>query len=717
VYSNSTEDADTVLAKELNKLTFQEREHINEEIHGIELDQKYISSVQQQGDGSGGGETLHIIEETPEMLQEAVQGVQQELTRLLQEHHNSKQNSTTTTNTTVDVTAFVRSQVLYGAIPDTGTFLNETEFRIIILRVFQFDCHKAAIKLCDYATVVYEALGDVGLQRRMRLADFTPDELLCVRLGFNQVLPGRDRAGRRAYIHFAHDETSHFLSPNFTQHTALPFYDLKSRLKIAIYQYMNLLESDVASQRRGLIVVLMMHNISVEIRDFIVRGHFHQRCGLFPIRVTGIHYCFPSRSDHNTSRGGSDVHGRSSVGTISLSSSILFTKNNKLVLMANFYRTLAKQLSTYIRVHTGSPVECIYALKTFGIDSNSIPLNTSTNELDVTYLNQWLQLCQAKETMTTKMKKQIIDCPNHTDILSGRGCFVMNHPGNLLFRNIVQSKVHDYISCPTTKQSTNLTWDVLRLLKGQYCARFLIQRTIPVSASDGSAGTNNNDDDNDDDGGEGVACWVELSNEDARTKIRVAFRDIIKKQYQQQGIKVKRVSKRSSSSATSKIAATTLSDSSVTSMPRSIPSSSLASAMAVSIGSKRNMDKADDICCAVSSPIIAPLSPTFPSFSTNNRLQPIDSMLPTSDPAVVGSNLWDEIWRNGDDGSLGDEIQSISLSSSYEHPQFQQLQQLHQQTIESSTMSFLGMDGGTANYSKRQRTEDSRRNYCFFDCG
>jgi hypothetical protein len=124
------------------------------------------------------------------MLQEAVHGVQQELTRLLQEHHNSEQNSTTTTNTTVDVTAFVRSQVLYGAIPDTGTFLNETEFRIFILRVFQFDCHKAAIKLCDYATVVYEALGDVGLQRRMRLTDFTPDELLCVRLGFNQVLPG-----------------------------------------------------------------------------------------------------------------------------------------------------------------------------------------------------------------------------------------------------------------------------------------------------------------------------------------------------------------------------------------------------------------------------------------------------------------------------------------------------------------------------------------------
>ena len=511
---------------------------------------------------------------------------------------------------------------------------------------------------------------------------------------------GRDRAGRRTFIHFAHDETSHLLSPNFTQHTALPFYDLKSRLKIAIYQYMNLLESDVASQRRGWVVVLMMHNISVEIRDFIVRGHFHQRCGLFPIRVTGVHYCFPSRSDHNTSRGGSDL---------------LFTKNNKLVLMANFYRNFAKQLLTRTRVHTGSPVECMYALKTFGIDSKSIPLNTSTNELDVTYLNQWLQLCQAKETMTTKMKKQIIDCPNHTDILSGRGCLVMNHPGNLLFRNIVQSKMHDYISCPTTKQSTNLTWDVLRLLKGQYCARFLIQRTIPVSASDGSAGTNNNDDDNDDDGGEGVACWVELSNEDARKKIRVAFRDIIKKQHQQQGIKVKRVSKRSSSSATSNIAATTLFDSSVTSMPKSIPSSLLAPAMAVSIGNKRNMDKADDMC-AVSSPIIAPLSPTFPSFSTNNRLQPIDSMLPTSDPAVVGSNLWDEIWRDGDDGSLGDEIQS-SLSSSYEHPQFQQLQQLHQQTIESSTMSFLGMDGGTANYSKRQRTEDSRRNYCFFDCG
>ena len=109
--------------------------------------------------------------------------------------------------------------------------------------------------------------------------------------------------------------------------------------------------------------------------------------------------------------------------------------------------------------------------------------------------------------------QRIIECPNHNDILSGRGNRVNRYPGNTVLRNIVVSKLDEYMnlkSCDITK----FTWDIVHLLKNKYGVRFLKEETIE---------TNGN-----------LCCWVEVSNENARLKVRVAFRDQVKRQQSQQ---------------------------------------------------------------------------------------------------------------------------------------------------------------------------------------
>lgn len=124
---------DALLANELNKLSFQERESINEEIHGVD--------VRNLG-----------VEETPQLLRESFQQLNVELEQIRPER-----------------VLFDRSQKLFGST----TYLNTEEFRIMFLRCDLFDCRKAAIRLCDFVDLVHELYGDVALRRRAYLTDMT----------------------------------------------------------------------------------------------------------------------------------------------------------------------------------------------------------------------------------------------------------------------------------------------------------------------------------------------------------------------------------------------------------------------------------------------------------------------------------------------------------------------------------------------------------------
>jgi hypothetical protein len=124
---------------------------------------------------------------------------------------------------------------------------------------------------------------------------------------------------------------------------------------------------------------------------------------------------------------------------------------------------------------------------------------------------KWLELCKLKDDNFKMYGRewefdryhQIIECPSHSDILFGRGRPIMNHPGNAVLRNVVRLKLEEYCNVPSNKQATTLTWEVVRILKDKYGARFLKEET---TQSNGLG-------------------WIEVSNDTARLKVRVAFRD------------------------------------------------------------------------------------------------------------------------------------------------------------------------------------------------
>jgi hypothetical protein len=150
----------------------------------------------------------------------------------------------------------------------------------------------------------------------------------------------------------------------------------------------------------------------------------------------------------------------------------------------------------------------MYVLESFGITCKQIPLNDSGEELDLTNHNRVLELCAAREE-NPRLYKHIIECPKYSDILFGRGQIVMNYPGNIMFRNFIQTNLDVFSKVQSKKESTQWTWGAVRTLKNEYGARFLKEERIESEKD--------------------IMVWVEVSNEIARSKVRIAFRDARKR--------------------------------------------------------------------------------------------------------------------------------------------------------------------------------------------
>ncbi len=250
--------ADSLLATELNKLTFRERESINDEIHGINIDRKYIEL-------SGAGE------ETPELLSKSLDEMQAELDQLC----------STEGGLGGSAFAFQRSQELYGSSPE-DTYFNTADFRLLFIRCEHFDCKKAAIRLCKFAEYHLEVFGDFALRRPIRFSDLEEGEAEMIKNGYSCPFSKRDRAGRRIHVHFARDYSE--------------CHTLRWILRINAYLLMNLVTHDAECQKKGFVAVMWMHNLTQQdIQDFIRRGHTQARLlAALPLKVSAGHYCFPS---------------------------------------------------------------------------------------------------------------------------------------------------------------------------------------------------------------------------------------------------------------------------------------------------------------------------------------------------------------------------------------------------------------------------------------
>lgn len=456
---------DVLLAKELNQLTFQQRNKIYEEIHGVS--------------------SLYSVDETPELISRSIQQLQHEI-------HNIPTNRKIAYEKSQQIykrNLLMRKQQmepcsLYSSsvgsdqsnskndnnLPKFDTYVNDPAFLLLFLRRERFVIQKVAFRLVNFMELVYELWGETALTEKIweSRACLTKFELEVLRTGTMQCLQGRDRAGRRIVANFAFDNAE---------------LSVEHRLRLSLYCAMAVLE-DVETQKKGAVAITMWHNVSID--DFHKRGQCHMQIKeSFPIRLSAIHFCLPHENGSNA-----DAKIRQS-------------SNPQLLRLIKvmFVMSIGAENRPHLRIHIGSTVECVYALQSFGILTEQIPVNTTTGEIKTKQHLKWLELKLQKEKALKENKPfNKIECPMIKDVLFGRGWPIMKHPGNVTLRNIIDSKLEEYESEKTKRGKTLIAYSVVCMVKQKGDGgRFLKE--------------------------EDSGWWVEVSNDMARQKVSIAFRD------------------------------------------------------------------------------------------------------------------------------------------------------------------------------------------------
>ncbi len=240
---------------------------------------------------------------------------------------------------------------------------------------------------------------------------------------------------------------------------------------------------DVETQQKGAVGIATWHNVSID--DFHKRGQCHKRIdAAFPIRMSAIHLCLPH---HNSCHNDPEMAN---------------TPNPQLlrIIKAMFVMSIGSENRHRLRVHTGSTVECIYALQSFGILPEQIPLNPTNGKVKTKYHHKWLDLRLQKEIALKENEPfNKIECPMIQDVLFGRGWPIMKHPGNVIFRHIIDSRLEEYQNEKSKRGKTLIASSVVSLIKQKgKGGRFLKEES---------------------------GWWVEVSNDMARQKVSIAFRD------------------------------------------------------------------------------------------------------------------------------------------------------------------------------------------------
>jgi hypothetical protein len=149
-------DVDALLAKELNSMTFKERELVYEEIHGVDERTK---------------EDLEFVNERLEALEKELQRISKKM-------------------------AYDQAEQI------SKGYVNERSFRLMFLRSKYFDARKAAVSLVHFMEEKLKYFGIGALARPLYLSDLDRDDLALLKSGSNQLLPARDRAGRAIFGDF-----------------------------------------------------------------------------------------------------------------------------------------------------------------------------------------------------------------------------------------------------------------------------------------------------------------------------------------------------------------------------------------------------------------------------------------------------------------------------------------------------------------------------------
>lgn len=179
---------------------------------------------------------------------------------------------------------------------------------------------------------------------------------------------------------------------------------------------------DIDVQRKGLVFLVRFtsnYEISVyDIRRFrnIPQGHINM---LISVRPCAVHICSPC--------------------------SPLFRLSHALILLRIKHLGRMK-----IKIHYGESVELQYALHSYGIPTEHIPLTFSGNIKDA-YIKQWLKMRVYAESSDDD--SEVVECPQLEDVLFRQGVSCVSYRGNSNVHRLIKKRYDDDLN-PAQKRGT-----------------------------------------------------------------------------------------------------------------------------------------------------------------------------------------------------------------------------------------------------------------------
>ena len=157
-------DGENMFSKALLNLNLNERNQIEEEIHGV---------------------SCMAITETPELIQASLKKFEFELKLIPIENKIAYQKA-------IELSKTPRSKKS-TTTTTTSSYILRNDYKLSFLRTELFNVPKSVLRYINYLNLLYQVYGDCALRRPIRLQDLNKEEFTFLKSGQYQLLPYRGK--------------------------------------------------------------------------------------------------------------------------------------------------------------------------------------------------------------------------------------------------------------------------------------------------------------------------------------------------------------------------------------------------------------------------------------------------------------------------------------------------------------------------------------------
>jgi hypothetical protein len=286
------------------------------------------------------------------------------------------------------------------AISSGGDYVRDPKLLLMFLRADRFDPELAAKRMIKFLDWKLKLFGhDKLCQWHIGLDDLDDDAKFMVESGIMQILPSRDSRGRVVIVGSSNDHVR-------LQRTS------QSSLQMVFYTLMCAAE-DETNQKMGSVAIIYGLGQEEQAVDPEKAKSAWEGTNVtlaVPLRFEVTHFCMNCTG--------------------------------------SYFSMVAKAAGLFdrarFRVHLGSPVECAYALLSFGLPSALLPFTPECELKTGNHMN-WIQRRNVKEQELRRVGVfSGIDLPSRNDVLLGKGVPFQNHPGNQRLKELCEIYLDEY---------------------------------------------------------------------------------------------------------------------------------------------------------------------------------------------------------------------------------------------------------------------------------